>query len=115
MTRAIHIMLFHKLSTDLTFNVERTIPVYWMQLKDIPMVKELILSCAVDFMLHPLHLAEGRMILQNRKANFATYSSLLDVFKTSYKEMGRGLLMHFPRNVCIALSGMKLTDQIGFA
>jgi len=29
MTRAIHIMLFHKMSTDLTFGVEKTIPVYW--------------------------------------------------------------------------------------
>lgn len=108
-------MLFHKLSTDLTFNVERTIPVYWSQLKNIPLVKELILSCVVDIMLHPLHAAEGRMILQNRKANFATYSSIFDIFKTSYRELARGMLMHFPRNICIALSGMKLTDQIGFA
>ena len=115
LTRAMHIMLFHKLQTDFTFQIERTIPVHWARLKDVPMVKEMILSCTIDFILHPLHLAEARMILQNRKPNFATYSSLWDLFKTSYRELGRGILMHLPRNGCIALSGMKLTDEIGYA
>lgn len=76
----------------------------------------------IDFALHPLHVAEARFIMQNRRKSFAVYQSLPDFFKKSSKEMFRGILLHIPRNICIAMSkirfdliiiaGMKLTDQM---
>ena len=70
-----------------------------------PFLNELLLSCGIDFLLHPLHLAETRFICQNRKPNFRTYHSLLDMVKmTGLKEFVRGITLHIPRNVCIALS-----------
>jgi len=64
--RAIHILLFHKLNSEMTYKVESTIPTYWKQLKEIPLASELLLSCSVDLILQPLHVAESRFILQNR-------------------------------------------------
>ena len=49
--RALHILLFHKLNTELTFRMESTIPVYWRMVKEIPFAQEFFLSCAVDMML----------------------------------------------------------------
>lgn len=68
------------------------------------MAQELLLSCLVDMMLHPLHLAEARFIMQNRNPNFRVYSNIRDFFRKSYSEMFRGILVHIPRNFCIALS-----------
>ena len=63
-------------------------------------------------MLQPLHVAETRFIVQNRRINFAAYSSVRDfVGKTPVRDMFRGNLMNTPRNFLVALSGLKLTDS----
>jgi len=51
MTRGIHILLFHKLNTDLTFRVEQGIPDVWKKIKEIPLAAEFLLSCSVDLCL----------------------------------------------------------------
>ncbi|TNV71969.1 hypothetical protein FGO68_gene13874 [Halteria grandinella] len=50
--------------------------------------------------------------MQNRRPNFSVYQSLAQFFTRSYSEVFRGITLHIPRNVCIALTGMKMTDQI---
>ena len=62
LTRGIHILLFHKMNTDLTFRMEQTFPEYWRMVKEVPFAQEFILSCFVDIVLQPLHVAETRFI-----------------------------------------------------
>ena len=54
--------------------------------------------------LHPLHLAESRLVLQNRLPNFQTYKSLWTMFMTSYKELLRGVTAHIPRSFLLSMS-----------
>ncbi len=58
----------------------------------------------IDFILHPLHVAEARFIMQNNSANFAVYKSLTQFMTSAKTEMLRGILLHIPRNICIAMS-----------
>ena len=95
----------------MTFTMEKIAPVQWKQIKEVPMLPELLLSCSVDMFLQPLHVAESRFILQNRRTNFAAHTSLLNFFrKTPIQDMLRGSLIHLPRNFLVALQGLKLTD-----
>ncbi|CDW89215.1 UNKNOWN [Stylonychia lemnae] len=109
--RCLHLVLFHRLNTDLTLYSESTFPQQVKQLKQIPILQELMLSCVVDFALHPLHVAEARFIMQNRRKNFAIYQSIGDFFRKSYTEMFRGIILHIPRNICIAMTYPFLTVQ----
>lgn len=114
--RSLHILLFHKLNSELTYSVEAAVPTYWKQLKEIPLAQELVLSCAVDMILQPLHVAESRFIMQNRRSNFAAYSSLLNYFRTTpLTDLMRANLIHLPRNFLVALQGLRITDQISMA
>lgn len=112
--RSIHILLFHKLNTEMTFGMEKIFGQHWKTIKEVPMLSELMLSCSIDMILQPLHVAESRFILQNRRTNFAAYDSVYNYFrKTPVQDMLRGNLIHLPRNFLVALQGLKLTDQIG--
>jgi len=102
--RCLHIGLFHRLNADLNFGAEQAFPEQFKQLKQIPCAPEFLLTCTIDLLLHPLHQAEARFILQNRQQNFALYSSIPNYIKQSYPELTRGILMHLPRNFFIALS-----------
>ena len=111
MTRSIHILLFHKINTWLTFTAEENFGKYWLDLKKIPILTEFLLSCTVDMILQPLHSAETKFIMQNRTSNFAVYQSLFHFFSsTPIADMFRGCLLHMPRNFLIALSGLKISD-----
>ena len=114
--RSLHIILFHKLNHQMSFQMEDMFGQQWVQLKKVPIVQELVLSCTVDMLLQPLHVAEARFIMQNRRNNFRTYKSMLDYLRnTPVRDMLRGNLLHFPRNFLVALSGMKITDQVTIA
>ncbi len=63
MTRSLHILLFHKLNTNFTFMAEGQFGKSWKKLKEIPVLTEFLLSCTVDLLLHPLHVAETRMVV----------------------------------------------------
>jgi len=66
--------------------------------------------------LQPLHVAESRFIMQNRRQNYSAYSSLINFLqKTPIQDMFRANLIHMPRNLLVALQGLKLTDQISSA
>lgn len=49
--RSLHILLFHKLNTDFTYRAETLFGQSWQQLKQTPLMAELVLSCSVDFLL----------------------------------------------------------------
>ena len=102
--RTAHIILFHKLNTDLSFFMEDNLPPHvFQELKSKPLLKEFLLATTLDTLLHPLHLAETRFIMQNRRTNFSVYQSFPDLVKKSWKEIGRGITLHIPRNFMIAM------------
>lgn len=116
MTRSLHIVLFHKLNTYMGFEAEARFGQQWKALKEVPLLSDVLLAFTVDMLLQPLHVAETRMTIQNRTKNFSVYSSLADFIKqTPFKDMYRGCLVHLPRNFLIALSGLKLRDEITLA
>ncbi len=62
--RCLHILLFHKLNTEATLRLENASNEGFLKaLKETPFAQEFLLSCAIDFMLHPLHVAEARFIM----------------------------------------------------
>jgi hypothetical protein len=74
--RCLHIVLFHRLNADMTILSESAFPEHMKRIKQVPLAQEFILSCMIDFILHPLHVAEARFIMQNRSPNFAVYQSI---------------------------------------
>ena len=66
--RCLHMMLFQYLRTDFSLRVDKHTGGNFG--KNLPFVKEFLIATVVDFLLHPLHLAEARFILQNRQMNF---------------------------------------------
>ena len=96
----------------MTFLSETTFPELVKKLKSMPGAQEFLLTCTIDLLLHPLHIAETRFIAQNRKPNFSIYSGLLNFYRRSYSEIFRGILMHIPRNFFIALTGMRMHERI---
>lgn len=53
--------------------------------------------------------------MQNRLKNYRIHPSYLDFLrKTTFRDMVRGNLLHLPRNFLVALSGLKLTDEISY-
>ncbi len=111
LTRSLHILVFHKLNTWSMFQAEATFGQKWAELKKIPILTEFLISCSVDMILSPLHVAETRFTMQNYSKNFTVYPSLINYFKsTPVKDMFRGCLVHIPRNFLIALSGLKIQD-----
>lgn len=61
--RCLHIFLFHRLNTDFTLYTESNLSEQMKIIKQIPFAQEFLLSCGIDFLLHPLHVAEARFIL----------------------------------------------------
>ena len=102
--RCLHVLLFHKFNCDLNHYSESFFPDVVKQIKSVPCAQEFLLSCTVNLFLHPLHLAEARLILQNRMPNFAVYKKAHHIFTKSGSELFRGILMHIPRNFFLALS-----------
>jgi len=100
--RCAHIITFHKLNTEISLRYEEELK----RLRAVPLASEFLLSTAIDMLLHPLHLAESRFILQNRNKQFQAYSSLYDMMRKSPAEFARGISLHAPRNMCIALTGL---------
>ena len=112
MIRSAHILLFHKLNADLNTHAEQTWPDTFKQVKQVPCLKEFLLATTVDMLLQPLFLAETRFIAQNRHPNFSIYSSVLDLVRKSPTELYRGVTMNIPRNFFIALTGLKMSDEL---
>ena len=102
-------MLFHKLNTKLTFTAEQVFGKNWKTIKEKPMLAEFLLASTVDLLLHPLHVAETRIVLQNRTSNFRVYQSLTSFFTTTpLRDMARGCLLHMPKNFLVGLSSLKV-------
>ncbi len=51
LARSIHILLFHKMNTWLTFSAESQFGQQWKEFKKKPILSEFLLSCTVDFCL----------------------------------------------------------------
>lgn len=74
--------------------------------------RDFFAATAASLFLHPLHLAEARLVLQNRLPNFMTYKSLWSMFMTSYKEFYRGITAHIPRSFILALTGFNYFSSV---
>jgi hypothetical protein len=51
MTRSMHILMFHKLNTYLTFTMEGQLGETWKKMKETPCLVEFLLSSTVDMLL----------------------------------------------------------------
>ena len=67
-------------------------------------MRDFLAATIAGIFLHPLHLVEARLVLQNRLPNFTTYKSLWSLFMTSYREMAKGITAHIPRSFLLSLS-----------
>ena len=67
-------------------------------------LRDFLAATIASVFLHPLHLAEARLVLQNRLPNFTSYKSLWTMFLSSYREMGKGITGHIPRSFILSLS-----------
>jgi hypothetical protein len=106
------LLLFHKLNSDLNFKTEALFPKEVKLIKQVPCLHAFMLTCFLDLALHPLFLIETRYMLQNRHPHFSVYKSTKDLLGKSWRELYRGALLNIPRNFFIALTGLKLTDQL---
>jgi hypothetical protein len=114
LTRCTHFLLYHRLSADAKaavqadkFGIQK--PITSMH----PLFQELALSCCLDMALHPFHLAEARLVMQNKSKNFRIYQGgFVDVWKRSPSEVFRGVMCHLPRNFFIALSKSILLTSL---
>ena len=100
-----HMMLFHYLRINFSLRIDQYTGGNFV--RNQPFIKEFIVATFADFILHPLHLAEARFILQSRHLNFWVYPSTLAFLKRSYSEMWKGIFLHIPRNAWMALSGVS--------
>ena len=78
--------------------------------------KDLIAATAASLLLHPLHYAEARLVLNNRLPNFSAYKSAFtlassSVGSTSIKDVFRGVTIHFPRSFILAFSGFNYSSS----
>ncbi|CAI2370784.1 unnamed protein product [Moneuplotes crassus] len=116
--RCLHMCLFQYIRTDLSLRIDQ---MYGQDkehenyvlnlLKNAPLLKEFLVASAADFVLHPLHCAEARFVLQHRSMNFCVYPTLFSFFKSSYGEMWRGILLHAPKNMLLALTGVSFINS----
>lgn len=62
-----------------------------------------ICSTIIDMSLHPLHLTQTRLILQDRRKNFITYKNVIDLWKSAIntKSLYAGVLGHLPLNIIL--------------
>ena len=67
-------------------------------------MRDFLAATVASMFLHPLHLAEARLVLQNRLPNFTSYKSLWTMFLSSFKELGKGITGHIPRSFILSLS-----------
>ena len=75
--------------------------------------KSLVAAGAVAFGLHSLHLAEARLVLQNRLPSFQTYPSIMNMAREQINTNPRGLLAGMP--AYIATVPLLMLTQFSFA
>ena len=85
-------------------------------LKRNSFLKDLFAATAASMLLHPLHYAEARLVLNNRLPNFSAYKSIFTLATssastTSIKDIFRGVTIHFPRSVILAFSGFNYSSS----
>jgi hypothetical protein len=66
--------------------------------------RDFVAATVASAILHPVHFAEARMVLQNRLPNFTAYKSLWSLMMSSYRESYKGITAHIPRNFLLAMS-----------
>ena len=75
---------------------------------------ELGSAITASMMLHPLHFAESRFILNNRLPNFGAYKSLYTLILTNRNltEVARGASVHLPVSLIMAFSGFNFSRSV---
>jgi hypothetical protein len=76
------------------------------------------LSAAIvaSMLMHPLHFAESRMILNNRLPNFGSYKSLYSLYISS-QDAGtvfRGITVHIPVTFILAFTGFNYMSATNY-
>lgn len=78
-----------------------------MEEKKISNIAKLIVyalsTLFIDIALHPLHLAQSRYILQDRRKAFSTYNNIFELWTSTLKSRSffAGILGHLPINMFI--------------
>lgn len=106
-----HVFLYQVLRNDVQFHLDFGENIF----KRNSFFRDFAAATAASVFLHPLHLAEARLVLQNRLPNFQTYKSLWTLFMTSYKEMLRGISVHVPRSFVLSLSKYLIVSNVFIA
>ena len=81
-------------------------------------VRDLFAATAASMLLHPLHYAEARFVLQNRLPHFQSYKSVFSLVMGSIQDTGaasgllRGISVHMPRNFVLALTGYNYFTSV---
>ena len=79
--------------------------------------KDLIAATSASLLLHPLHFAEARLVLNNRLPNFSAYKSIFSMAAstsniTGSNQVTRGASLHFPRSFILAFSGFNYFSSV---
>ena len=79
--------------------------------------KDFIAATAASLLLHPLHFAEARLVLNNRLPNFSAYKSLFSLITSATNFVGstqafRGASIHLPRSFILAFSGFNYFSSV---
>jgi hypothetical protein len=72
------------------------------------LLRDFAAATFVDLLLHPLHIAEARFILQNNSSNFRVYRGAKDFMGQTYREWYKGISLHIPRNLLMAMSKLLI-------
>ena len=72
------------------------------------------LNSLIDIILHPLHFAQSRFILQNRNPNNSLYHSLrhfVSNHRPNWRETYNGALNHIPINLLLSLTQVLMMEN----
>jgi hypothetical protein len=98
--RIVHTFLYFAIRNNVQFYFDTGNNIF----KRNSFFRDFVAASAASIFIHPLHLIEARLILQNRLPNFTSYKSLYTLFMSSQKEFFKGITAHIPRNFLLALS-----------
>ena len=103
MCRCAHVLCYDVFRNKLRFQLDTDEVIF----KRDSFFKDLIAATGASLILHPVHFAEARLVLNNRLPNFSAYKSLYSMAISSMDQITRGASVHFPRSFILAFSGFN--------
>ena len=68
--------------------------------------------CVSYILIHPFHLYEARLVLQNRIPVFSTYKSAFSLVTQNRTELFKGITMHIPRALLFSLCKQFVESRV---